>query len=129
MARSPEEFAEEERRRAAVAYLCAAIRVCDRRDAAAIMAAALEEMAAGMPPVADGFNDLRADADFWADTATPPELAAYVGAGLRHIDPPEFAALSRKKLLLDLWDTMPESWRRQFVQRVDPEGRFHRGAA
>jgi hypothetical protein len=116
-----------EARRVQVEYLCAALRGCAPEDAAQIVCAWLESRAA--PPRLDPFGELREDAAYWADVAGPHELEAYVAAGLRRIERTAFGERARKRLLVALWETMPEDWRRDFVRRVDPEGRFYRPGA
>lgn len=102
----------------------------------ALLAEAIEDMhwklRAGMPKSSSRYMpDLRADAEYWAGTATREELCSWAGAALRELAEQglagEFAARLRKRLLLDLWLTMPPEWQRDFLARVDPQGRW-RGA-
>lgn len=95
---------------------------------AEVVCAWLERAGAGMPDH-DPFGEVRADAAYWADVATPAELEAYTAAGLARIERTGFAVGARKRLILALWQSLPERDRREFVRRVDPRGRFHRGAA
>lgn len=95
---------------------------------AEVVCAWLERAGAGMPDH-DPFGEVRADAAYWADVATPAELEAYTAAGLARIERAGFAIAARKRLILSLWQSLPERDRREFVRRVDPRGRFHRGAA
>ena len=92
----------------------------------------LDHLGAGMPEAETAFSDLRADAGFWAATAGPHELREYLGAALRAITESgagaAMALAPRKRLLLDLWQSLPEADRRKFLARVDPKGVF-RGAA
>jgi len=110
-----------------VVELLAAVARAPHGPANAIMAAALEERRAGPPPHM-AFGDIREDAAFWADTATPAEVEAVVAAGLRRIERTQFAAAARKRLFVALWETMEADDRRAFLARVDPKGNF-RGAA
>lgn len=112
----------------AVQGLARAIARAHPDDAAALMVAALEDIGAGMPEVDHWRDRLREDAAFWADTARPDELEAYVAAGLRRLGDTPMGERMRKRLLVSLWQTMPEGWRAEFMARVDPAGAF-RGAA
>lgn len=91
------------------------------REAAA---AWLEDNGAGSPELATFSDGLRGDAAFWADCASPAELEAYVGAGLRVMGRTAFAAEARKRLLVLIWQSMTETDRRAFLARVDPKGTF-----
>lgn len=84
----------------------------------------LEEAGAGSPEVAAFYNDLRGDAAFWADIASPAELEAYVGAGLRRMGVTAFASEARKRIFAAIWHSMPDTDRRSFMARVDPKGVF-----
>lgn len=95
---------------------------------AEVVCAWLERAGAGMPDH-DPFGEVRSGAAYWADVATPAELEAYTAAGLARIERTGFAVAARKRLILALWQSLPERDRREFVRRVDPRGRFHRGAA
>lgn len=97
------------------------------RHSCTIMAAALEDLGAGCPDIATYYSDLRADAAFWADIATPPELEAYAAAALRRLERVAFATAARKRLIVALWSTLPDADRRAFLGAVDPAGKF-RGA-
>jgi hypothetical protein len=81
--------------------LCLAIGDCDPRDACKIMAAALDDLSAGMPGAPlFSFMD---HANWWADWASEPELKAY---------------------LLACWTRLPEKARTGFLRHIG-----HRGAA
>ena len=125
--RDGERFAADLERHNALTRLAEAMAEAHPDDLKALCAAVLERGAGGPDPAPWG--PIREDAEWWADCATPPELEAYAGAALRRIERGNFAERARKRLIVALWETMPEAWRRQFVQRVDPHGRFHRGAA
>jgi len=109
--------------------LCFAISECHPDDAAQIMAAALEGMGAGMPPMRDPFGDLRQDATFWADIAHPVELEAYFSAALTRLGSRALGIQSRKRLFVALWQSFPLTDRQAFLSRVDAQGQFTRGAA
>ena len=59
----------------AATALCFAIRACHPSDAVFLMAAALEDLRAGMPIPA--LDSIMAEARLWAEWATPPEAKAY----------------------------------------------------
>ena len=65
--------------------LAFAIGQCDPRDACWIMAAALDDLSAGMPgaPLFSFMNH----ANFWADWASEPELKAYLLACWTRLSP------------------------------------------
>jgi hypothetical protein len=98
-------------------------------ETAQICAFALEELRGNWPtPVPLMFENLRREAAFWADTARPPELEAYVAAGLQQMGQTVFAAATRKRLFVMLWQSFPPEFQVAFLGKVDPAGQF-RGAA
>lgn len=121
-------MAEDMARHRAIVDLAEAIARAHPDDAAALMLAAIEDIGAGMPEADWHFDSVRRDALWWADLARPDELEAYVGAGLRQLGATPMGERMRKRLLVALWQTMPEAWRAEFLARVDPDGAF-RGAA
>jgi hypothetical protein len=124
------EFRAWKRDMVAVAALRALYRLAEMDNRAALEAAAgfLEEAGAGSPELAFFADNMRSDATFWADIASPAELEAYVGAGLRRMGTTAFAAETRKRLFVALWQSMPDTEKRAFLSRVDPKGVF-RGKA
>ena len=75
----------------------------DRQAALDVLSFALEDLGAGAPAAVTPFTDnLRADAAFWADCATPHEIEAYVGAGLAAAPRKAFAAALVKKMIVIL---------------------------
>lgn len=98
----------------------------DARNVAQLLCAWLDDAAAGVPDTADLFGGVRADAEWWADLASPLELEAYVASGLRRIERRHFAERARKRLFVTLWESMGAEDRRNFIARVDPEGAFRR---
>jgi hypothetical protein len=101
----------------------------DRPTVLGILCAIVDDLGAGIPnavPLVEGYRE---DAAFWADTATQPELEAYVAAGLRAIERTAFAVKPRKRLLVSLWDSLPDDDRKSFLRAVDPSGKFARRAA
>lgn len=116
------------RRRALVSHLAAALSVVepdDRGVVAELLVGWLEEISAGAPRWYP-FSHIRDDAEWWADMATPAEIEAFVGAGLRRIERTQFAQAARKRIFVALWESMNDADRRRFVQRVDPAGRFQK---
>lgn len=107
--------------------LLGAIRAAPADEANQVMSCILEDRRAG-GPVDTTWGDIREDAEWWADVATPPEIEAVVAAGLRRIERALFAVAARKRLFVALWEAMPQADRRAFLRRVDPQAKF-RGAA
>jgi len=109
--------------------LCYAISECHPDDAKQIMAAALESMAAGDPPMRDPFGDLRQDAAFWADCAHPAELECYLASALKRLGYRALGIAARKRLFVALWQSFPLADRQAFLSRVDAQGQFIGGVA
>lgn len=65
----------------------------------------LDEIGAGTPRY-EALGDMRAEATWWADCATPDELETYAAAALRRIERVRFAEAARKRLLVALWESM-----------------------
>ena len=122
-------FCDQRRQAQALADL---VMTAPREIVCHICVLALDHLGAGIPEADTMWSDLRADAAFWADTASPAELREYLGAALRKITEGDLdaaiALAPRKRLLVDLWAGMPEADKRKFLARVDPKGLF-RGAA
>lgn len=109
--------------------LAAAIARCDPRDACAIMAAALDDLSAGVPEHVMAEGSWRRDALIWADCAHEAELVAYVVAGIEALGARPLGLRARKRLLVALFKALPEADRRAFLARVDPRGVFTGRAA
>jgi hypothetical protein len=107
-------------RRASVQLLCDAIANCAPSDAAQILSAALEGFETDGPMVS--LDDLRSDAKFWADCASPRELEVYLWANLRVLGQRAFASTARKRIFVSLWDSFADDDRTAFLSRVDPHG-------
>lgn len=90
----------------------------------AVLAAALEDLGAGTPDLTHVSDGLKADAAWWADCATPAELEAFCAAALREIPRRAFALKARKRLIVALWESLPDDDRRAFLAAVDPAGKF-----
>lgn len=95
-------------------------------DLGEALCAALETVCAGMPDLPFPESS-RAEAELWADSATPIELECYTAAALRRIARATFAPRARKRLFVALWESMDKAERRKFLSRVDPAGQFVRG--
>lgn len=108
--------------------LCYAIAECHPDDATQIMAAALEDMAAGQPTRPFPFCDIRSDADWWADCAHPAELECYFSSALKRLGDRALGMKARKRLFVALWQSFPLADRLAFLARVDATGQFCKGA-
>ena len=86
-------------------------------DAAAICAGYLDATAAGMP-VLNGFGDMRADAEFWADSANPAELNTYACAALRRLGERVQGLEARKRLMAAIWRSLPQTERTAFLRKA-----------
>ncbi|QCP88231.1 hypothetical protein EYE35_17235 [Cereibacter sphaeroides] len=87
----------------------------------------LRRLSAGTPPH-DVFGTVREDAKWWAAVATPVELVEYMAAAMRAILQGRTALClpERKKLMAELWRSLPEADRHSFLRRADPTGAFRR---
>jgi hypothetical protein len=65
-------------------------------------------------------GNLREDASWWADCATPQELEAYAAAILRRITRATFAENARKRLLVALWESLTPEQQAAFLRRAMP---------
>ena len=106
------------------AQLSYAISQCHPEDAAQIMAASLDDLAAGDPPKSDPFGNLRADAAFWADTAHVAELEVYFAAALKSLGKRALGIQMRKRLFVAIWASLTDADRKAFLSRVDAQGSF-----
>lgn len=126
------EFAKFARQRAQAEALAGMVTTCPREIVVPICAAAIDHLGAGMPEAENMFSDLREDAAFWAETASPHELREYLAAALKSLTDQGYEATMvvapRKRLLVALWNSLSEIDKRKFLDRVDPKGVF-RGAA
>lgn len=84
------------------------------------LSAALDTVAGGAPRY-DAFGDMRQDAKWWADTATPVELEIYTAAALRRIERVSFAERARKRLFWALWSAMSGKDRAAFLAHAQKE--------
>jgi hypothetical protein len=104
--------------------LAETIAVTDPVVSVPLMCAALADLGAGVPQGQGYFSDLRSDAAFWAETASPDELVAYGAAALRACAGRPFALTTRKALMVALWQSLPPADQRKFLAQVDPKGVF-----
>lgn len=107
--------------------LCLAIAACHPEDALQILSAALEDLQAGRPIVS--FENIRSDAEFWADCASPAELECYFAASLKALRKKALGQKARKRLFVELWEAFSVAEKAAFVSRVDPDGEFRRRSA
>ncbi len=117
-----EQFTYLLRRKTAARALWEAIGNAHPSDAAQLLAAALEELETDGPYAS--FADLRSDAKFWADCASPRELEVYLCAILRVLGCRAFGVTARKRLLVTLWSSLPGVDRAAFLARVDANNQF-----
>lgn len=117
---------EEIRRRAIVNRMTAAIAYAAEQYPALVMdilCAVIEDM---RPAAPDGYGlfseSLRDDAAYWADSASPIELEAYVSAGLIAIGKRRLAENAAKRAMIALWNKHSDADRKAFLARVDPKG-------
>lgn len=97
----------------------------DPRAAGSVVSAWMDYLGAGLPMPAH--DSLRADALYWSETALELELVEYLAAGMRALTARDFGALllsARKRLLVAVFQTLPDADRRAFLARVDPRGVF-----
>lgn len=81
------------------------------------LCAALDTVGGGAPEYAP-FGDMREDAGFWADVATPMELEVYCAAALRRIERTTFASAARKRIFNVLWQSFTDAERKRFLDRA-----------
>ncbi|RMF02482.1 MAG: hypothetical protein D6773_08640 [Alphaproteobacteria bacterium] len=81
------------------------------------LCAALETVCGGAPRHAI-FGDLREEARWWAEVATPLELEAYAAAALERIERATFAPRARKRLFMALWRGFTDDERQKFLNHV-----------
>lgn len=81
------------------------------------LCAAIDTVGEGAPRY-DAFGNMREDASFWADCATPMELEIYAGAALKRIPRTTFAVRARKRLFNMLWRSFTDSEREGFLSQV-----------
>lgn len=85
------------------------------------LCAALETVGAGAPRY-ELFGNIRDDAQWWADTATPVEVELYAAAALKRIHKATFATRARKRIFMALWSEFTPQERSAFLAKVNGEG-------
>jgi hypothetical protein len=85
-----------------------------------VLCAAAEELGAGMPELGTYRGEIGNAAMTWADCASPHELATYMAAGLAKINRRAFARNTRKRLLVALWNSLPQEDRTAFLDFIEP---------
>lgn len=91
-----------------------ALQALDPKVASAICAAVLDEISAGSPRL-DLWGDIRADAEFWADCANPPELEAYFASALKRLKKQALGIRARKRLIAALFTSLSDAEKRAFL--------------
>lgn len=84
------------------------------------LCAALDTVAAGAPRYG-AFGDMREDARWWADCATPVEVEIYLSVILRRLDDLNRSGLAlraRKRVFMALWEAMGAEDRKAFLEKV-----------
>lgn len=84
------------------------------------LCAALDTVAAGAPRY-QIVQDMREDALFWAEMATPLELETYAATAMRRLGRATLAERACKRLLWALWESMPNDAQAAFLKRVRRE--------
>lgn len=107
--------------RAISAAVSAAERLPDgQRVIGEVLAAGLETVGAGAPRY-EPFTDMRDEAKWWADCATPVEVEIYLAAALRRLhglNRGGFAVRARKRVFIELWSAMGAEDRQAFLAKV-----------
>lgn len=91
-----------------------------RRALGEALCATLDTCAAGAPAYT-AFGDIREDANWWADCATPVEVELYLAATLRRVHRLNRAGMAenaRKRVFMELWNAMPEKDQGAFMRKV-----------
>ena len=86
-----------------------------------MLCAGLETVAGGAPQFT-AFGDMRRDAEWWADMASPVELELYAGAALKRMERATFAPRARKRIFNVLWSSFTQAERRTFLDKAREKG-------
>lgn len=81
-----------------------------------IASAFLDEVGAGVPEYNSLSDTVRADARYWADTASPYEIECYVAAGLERAKDTAFGPRMRKRMIGTMWRKMSPQDRAEFLE-------------
>lgn len=103
-----------------------ALAKCDQHIAVQICASVLANWETGGPVMGDLLGTVHGDALLWADCAPPHELVAYGTAALDRLRHLQLGIEVRKRLLVQLWESLDHYDRQQFLRRVDQSGKFRR---
>ncbi|MFZ1728387.1 MAG: hypothetical protein WBP16_05265 [Ferruginibacter sp.] len=68
-------------------------------------------------PVLAMFNDIRAEAEFWADSAHVHEILAVTLAGINRLGKMALGLNMRKRLFMALWDSFDDVTRLSFARK------------
>lgn len=101
---------------------------CPREAMAWLLDAALSKLETAGPFVSFSESTVREGAEFWAEVASPREVEVYFGACLRRLmrDRGRLNTAAQKRLMVALWEALPEADRAKFLRGVDPDGRFRK---
>lgn len=105
-------------RKAAADRLALAIAEAHPLDAVQLMCAALDDLGPPSPEYVALVDAARADADFWAEMASPLALETHLAAALRVLPDRAFGLAARKRLLVLFWNSLTPPERAAFVDRV-----------
>lgn len=105
--------------------LSAAVDAAERhpagRDVLGQMLCGALDTVGGGAPLHTAFGDMRRDAEWWADCATPVELELYAAAALRRIERKTFAERARKRLFMALWRSFTAQQRADFLSAMQKD--------
>lgn len=88
-----------------------------RRMIGEALCAALDTVGGGAPQYA-AFGNMREDASWWADVATPMEIEIYAAAALKRMKRATFAPRARKRIFMTLWESFTDEERANFLKHV-----------
>lgn len=109
-------------REANATWLRLAIEQAHPDDIAALAWQALDDLRT-IGPRLDPLGDVEQDARFWADCAPPHELAGYAVAAMDRLADLRLGGRARRRLMVALWNAMPESERAAFIKNVGGRAR------
>ncbi len=95
----------------------------DRDTAIAVAAAWVEANGSGHPDVPLFQEKVRSDALFWAEAASPPEVEAYVVAGIDRMKNTAFGGRQMKRMAGTIWRRMSPKERAEFQEWIMGAGK------
>jgi hypothetical protein len=98
---------------------------CHPEDACVVMTAALYDLTPEGAP-STYFVSVEDDARWWSRMATPLQLMAMLTATLECLGDQPMHRNMRKRLIVRLFESLPEDDRQAFVRRIDSKGQFVR---